>query len=562
MKIAVKAKMLIAFSALILTMVILQGISFTTSKLIIGAYDGVVNNDIQRLIHVKELDSLISEQVASLRGYIISGDESKLTHYEEKVNEIVETENELESQLVTEKGRELLREFKDNEKQLQKIYADIIASKKSGNQSEIEILFSQAIKIAGEAENSINELSKYQEELIQQIIEDVKKDAHSRANISIFILAFATMVSLFGGIKLSTAISNPLKTIDAAFQKMAGGDLTIDEVKVKTKDEVANLANSFNSMIGSLRNLISQVSDSSNTVAATSQELMAASETASFASQEIAESIQEVSAGAENQSKSLQKVSGAINEMAKGTEKTASNIQTISSQIQAVNNLSLDGKEDLSSVINQMRLISDNSKISVSKVRNLADKTQNIQRMVEVIANITSQTNLLALNAAIEAARAGENGRGFAVVAEEIRKLAEQSSTSTKEIDDVSKEILEEVNQVIEVIENEKNDIEEGVIRADKARNSFDSIVQGFEDVSIRIEDVSAVTEEMAAGLEEIVNSSDGITEISISNTANAEEITASVEQQAATMGEVSDSAASLAETSSNLMKLVSQFKV
>lgn len=377
--------------------------------------------------------------------------------------------------------------------------------------------------------------------------------------VLIIIFFLSIVITLF----ITMSITKPLAMLNSMMGQVADGDLTVDyKNKLKGKDEITNLAKSFMAMLNNLKTLVVQATENAATVATSSQQLMAGSQTATAASEEIALSMQQVATGAENQNGSLNDIKDTLYELAKGAEQTANSMQDISNEVSNVNKLSSNGKNDLDLIIKQMNVINETSQESVIKVKSLEEKSKAIQGIVDMITNISGQTNLLALNAAIEAARAGEQGKGFAVVADEIRKLAEQSANSTRDISTIVKEIQNEILYVINSIEKEEKNIEEGLMKVNTANESFDRILKGISEIIYRVQDVAAVSQQMSAGTDQVVNSIKSISDISGENAAISEEVNASIEEQTSTMEEVSASVTSLTELSASLLGTVSKFKV
>jgi len=202
-------------------------------------------------------------------------------------------------------------------------------------------------------------------------------------------------------------------------------------------------------------------------------------------------------------------------------------------------------------------------------IKNIQDKleitsksSEQISQASGVIASIADQTNLLALNAAIEAARAGEHGKGFAVVADEIRMLAEQSASSTQEIDGIVKELLNNLRETVSVmdavVENtdaQRNSVE---VSLDKYNQIDGGIVNTQENIGY-LTDSSEKIVMNTKNLQDVVSQ---ITNIAEENAANTEEVSAATEEQNASMQEVSNSSSGLSDLAKELKRIVDTFEL
>ena len=202
--------------------------------------------------------------------------------------------------------------------------------------------------------------------------------------------------------------------------QVAGGDMTV-QVEVDSHDELGDLAADFNNTVLKVRELIRQVSTTSDQVQEQSRQV-----------ENIAT---ESSHAAASQRSQIEQVATAMNEMAATSQEVARSAALAVTNAEEVNNQTLSGRRLVESSVDGIEKLSGEIENSVRVINQLADDSSSISRVLDVIKGVAEQTNLLALNAAIEAARAGEQGRGFAVVADEVRTLARRTQQSTEEIE-------------------------------------------------------------------------------------------------------------------------------
>lgn len=323
------------------------------------------------------------------------------------------------------------------------------------------------------------------------------------------LLIFITTMSLV----------NPLKHLAKKVELIGKGDLTVT-IESNRKDEIGSLTDSFNQMLQELKGMIAVINQSSVTMSGTTSQLLVSANETKGASNEISVIMEQMASQVDTQYKNL-------DDSAKIIEEVSENINDIAVNSSVVTELSSKtqgeievGNQKVNDLVEQMNTISHSVNESSSSIMALLAHSKDIESIVEIIQGIASQTNLLALNAAIEAARAGEAGKGFAVVADEVRKLAEQSESSTVNIRNIIEKINSDTNVTAEKMKIVLNDVKEGIHSVGETGMVFKNILGAIQEVNVKIQEVTATSEEMSAATEEI--------------TASAKE-TANIAEQAST---------------------------
>lgn len=386
--------------------------------------------------------------------------------------------------------------------------------------------------------------------------------AEKAFNVILGVTIVAFLIAMFIAFFIASIISRPIQKMNAAAMLIAGGDLTSEKIVLKNKDELGTLADSFNVMTGNLREMIQSVSMTSEQVAASSEELLASAEQNTRASEQISETVEELAVGTSDQVDMVKRSSQAMSEMALGSEQIAELAQSVSVSAVDAANQSAEGNMIIQQAVEQMGSVRNSIASLTELVTGLGERSAEIGTITEVINNIARQTNLLALNAAIEAARAGEHGRGFAVVAGEVRKLAEESSTSAQRITDLVQLIQKDTDHAVQAVKVNSNETEAGIEIVTAAGQAFEQISNVVNKVAGEIQEVSAGSEEMSASTNEVVGYVDQISNIAGEAAGGVHNVSAATQQQLASMEEIASSAGSLSKMAEELQEQINKFRV
>ncbi|WP_315081561.1 methyl-accepting chemotaxis protein [uncultured Clostridium sp.] len=366
-------------------------------------------------------------------------------------------------------------------------------------------------------------------------------------------IVILTIISSLFCLKISKKIGGNIKKIREGLDKAANGDFR-EEISVDSNDEFLVLAQSFNDMKNNVYELIKDVDNSSNNVNTTAINLANMSEEVSASMLQVSETINEISRGTMESSSSLEDVSGKVENLSKQIDNISKITNNVNEMAMTTDNLSKQGIATVETVIQK----SYETKISTEEVKNVVTEVSNsvikIGAMNETISQITEQTNLLALNAAIEAARAGESGRGFAVVAEEIRKLAEQTSGSAKQIDEIIKDIKDKSILAAKTV-SKTSDTVKGQEEAVQASQGI------FTDILAAVENLSDSVKEIYDGVGYINTMKNGVVDQVQNLSAILEETAAGSEEVAASAEEVTRATDEFVENSNNLKDLSNNLK-
>lgn len=299
---------------------------------------------------------------------------------------------------------------------------------------------------------------------LNSYFEGINKHVRFIALIVFIFLVIALILALL----FINSIVKHINNLKNYVLKISQGDLSLETVNIKTKDEINILARAFEDMVRSLKGIITKVRDITVNLNSCSKEIEAAAQEQTTAANEHASGITEVSATLEELSITAKQITANAGELIVASEEAIKLLK--------------NGEGQLAQTVKLLEEVGQISKDNSLKIGELGKRSEVINEMVEIIKDVSNKTNMLSINASIEASRAGEAGKGFSVVAAEIRELSKETIASAKKVGEAGREIQNMLNDIIVAAESEANKVISCGLTIKEISTDLERIVEMIND--------------------------------------------------------------------------------
>ena len=559
---SIRKKLFTAFGAIVILVIFVSVVNLMQVQRVNTNYEAIINDQQAMLLQASEMKTTLSTQGMLIRQFALSGDLAVIDTLNEeiaKMEDYIAFVSAIEHAELSEPITKIMEQQQLFDEAIDKTIAQVT----SLNDDSAKMTIINEVSPANQnVSNNIDKVIDYYKQQLTTFSDKAKYDAQMAMVMTIVLVSISLVTAVGAALAISKFISAPIHQLQSAVLTIASGDLTKEDVSVKTKDETRDLAESFNKMKKSLTTIIQTVRKNTYKLADSSENLTRNTDEALKFMEQTAMLTDQLAVNAKASAEGANASAVAMNETAQVVQQMVQSTSKIHDNTQKMKGLAHEGMHSIQVIEQQMDNISASTNVTEQLIKRLLEQSNEIQQMSQLITTITDQTNLLALNAAIEAARAGDHGKGFAVVADEVRKLAEQSKQSAEKIQLLTKDIQQETNRVAHSVGDSVETVKIGVSTVKQAGQTFTQIEQSVENITSEIEETTSFVEELSAAVEEVTASVEEIANQSNDSAVHTAKVAETIEKQVGNIQEINAVSQQLTSEAEYLQSVLEKFHV
>jgi methyl-accepting chemotaxis protein len=516
MRMSLSKKLYGAIGIVLVSLVIVSGMSFFTQRYLLSEYENVANKDGAQMQSSMNAQNELGLSVRAYKNYVVRGDEKYIQEFRDDVKRVKDGIEIFQKLAIGEEEKAAFNNANASVAAYEHVIDPLVeARKKTRDVQYLDNMMKDADK---EIRQSLEDMSNLAETNYDSRKVNIDTNAGRLNILQVVIMVVAIIVGLILSTLIIKSILKSIIAAKAAAESAATGDLS-HELAITSNDEVGDLIKSYNTMMANLRRIAGEINTATSALASSSDELSATADDMNKGTQELSSQTDQVVTA-------MTEVSQTIMDMAKNASHAAD-------ASKGASETAAKGKGIVNTTAEDMIGIAKTVQEAAGTIEELGRSSAQIGEIVSVINGIADQTNLLALNAAIEAARAGEQGRGFAVVADEVRKLAERTGQATKDIAQRIEAIQTAAGESVDAMKRGSDEVDKGVALAKDASESLDSIVTTSSSAMDMVQRIAAATEQQSAASEEVTQNMENISNITKQSSASTEQIKVSATELA-----------------------------
>jgi len=562
-KLNIATQIIIGFMAVLILFAVISTISIKQVNKVDGSYANLLKRRELVIENVKQLKAETITQEKAIIGLLLTGDEEYTQDYSNSLEIYNQTFEQFSATAPNESAKKQIDDLRLSYDNYRAILERMIDLQKTDRLKATELLSSNELTQAEQSyTEQINGILNVATSVMAQDQIAAAQKTKSINNMLIWTTAIAMLMCIAISLFISRFISKPVKKVSKAMEKLANGDFSIEPITVRNRDEIGEMVGSMNHMVKDLGLMLSKVSESSDYLASSTEELAASSDQSKVSAGRVVNISQQSATGAQRQLELYRGTSVKV-------DRIVTEVVQISQSSKDMLEATLHSRESIQKadtlinhVVTQMNDINATTENTTNVIRTLEEHSNNISAIVSMITNISKQTNVLAFNAAIEAARAGERGKGFSVVASEIHNLAEESRISAEKVVDMIDLIQQGIQQAVKFMEYENQLVANGLTSTNEVKIAFIDIESFIDNVIDRVRDVSASVEEIKDFSKQIANEIEHVNQLSEDGLQLSQESSAASEEQFNAMGEMLDSVKNLTYLAEELQRQANRFKI